>query len=45
MQGKKALFALMLFILIVDMFWNIAFRTIAMRFPNSPWAKGLLYAK
>lgn len=43
MESKRALFVLLLFILIVNIFWQGAIRTIAMRFPDQPWARGLLY--
>ena len=45
MDGKRALFALLFFVLIADVFWNGAFRAIALRRPNSPWAQGLLFNK
>jgi hypothetical protein len=45
MDGKRAIFALLFFVLIADIFWNGALRTIALRFPDSPWAKGLIYNK
>lgn len=45
MEGKKALFLLVFFILVVDIFWNGALRTIALRNPDKPWARGLLFSK
>lgn len=45
MEGKKALFFLIFFILVVDIFWNGALRAIALRHPDSPWAKGLVFTK
>lgn len=45
MNGKRALFALLFFVLVADVFWNGALRTIALRFPDSPWAHGLIYNK
>lgn len=45
MEGKKALLFLIFFILVVDIFWNTTLRTIAIRFPKSPAARGALYAK
>lgn len=45
MDGKKGLLFLIFFILVVDVFWNGALRTIALHRPDSPWAKGLLYSK
>lgn len=45
MDGKKGLLFLIFFILVVDIFWNGALRTIALHRPDSPWAKALLYSK
>lgn len=43
MDGKRGLIFLVFFILVVNIFWQGALRTIAIRRPDSPWAKGLLY--
>lgn len=45
MDGKRGLLFLIFFILVVDIFWNNALRTIAIRNPDKPWAKGLVYSK
>ena len=45
MDGKRSLLFLIFFILVVDIFWNGALRTIALRNPDKPWAKGLVYSK
>lgn len=45
MEGKRALLFMIFFILLVDIFWNNALRMIAVRNPDAPWARGLLFSK
>lgn len=44
MEGKKALFLFLFMILVVEIFWHGALRTLAIRNPDKPWARGLLFA-
>lgn len=43
MDGKRGLIFFLFLILVVNIFWQGALRTLAIRNPDKAWAKGLLY--
>lgn len=43
MNGRRAFFAFGFWVLAWIVFWHGAIRTVALRYGNKPWARGLLF--